>query len=208
MADRVTAKAEADKGFEPHPEGPFVLQCVDVVDYGLCVSDYQGKISVKPKCGLFFQSGLKNEQGQCYTIATEFTVSMSELANLRKFLEGWRGKSYTEEQALAGVPIDKLEGHWGYATVEHKISGKGRAYAVIVSIMPVPQGFTLPTIPKYERPEYVTKRKAEYAAELAKHQAIEAANMPRTAVEGAPNRDTSFDDFPEALDGVDDDLPF
>lgn len=215
MADRVTAKNSADtKNYAPHPDGGHILQCVDVVDYGECVSEYQGQIKVVPKCGLFYQSGLTNEDGQLFTVSEEFTVSMFEKANLRKRLEGWRGKSYTEEQANAGVPLDKMEGQYGYAMIEHKTSKAGRVYAVVVTMMPVPAGLPLPTLPPYTRPDYVTKRKAEYAAELAKHRAIETANLPGagpgkpgSAVTGAPNRDTSFDDFPEALED-DDSLPF
>lgn len=217
MADRVTAKATADKSFTPHPAGGHIIKCVDVVDYGLCVGDWQGQVKIQPKCGLFYQSGLKNEDGQLFTVSEEFTVSMSEKANLRKRLEGWRGKSYTEEQAMQGVPLDRMEGQYGYAMIEHRTSGSGRVYATIVTMMPVPAGLPLPTIPEYSRPEYVTKRKAEYAAELAKHRAIEDAAMPTggagpgkpgSAVTGAPNRDTSFDDFPEALDDDSSDLPF
>ncbi len=215
MADRVTAKAEADKGFAPHPEGAFAFRCVDVVNYGPVVTDWQGQVKIQPKVGLFFQSGQKNEQGQLYTVAMEFTLSMWEKANLRKFLEMWRGRSYTTEQAEAGIEIHKLEGHSGYGTVEWKRSQKGRDYAVMVGMMPLPQGFAAPEVPKYERPDYVTKRKQEYADAYAKHMAIEehatdgvGPGKPGSAAMGAPNRDTSFDDFPDALLDDDDSLPF
>jgi len=200
MADQVTARAEADKSFTPHPEGSYPMVCVDVVNYGETVSVFDGHVKIQPKVGLFFQSGERNEDGQLHTVAMEFTLSMFEKANLRKFLEMWRGNPKTDGQAEAGEPIDKLEGHPGYAQVAQKVSKKGRAYALISGILPLPKGTPTPTHPPYQRPEYVEKRKAEYAAEVAKHRAIEAANGPK--------RDTSFDHFPEALEEEDDDLPF
>lgn len=211
MADRVTAKADADKGFAPHPEGGCILQCVDVVNYGKVVGEWQGKVKIQDKIGLFFQSGKRNEQGELFTVQMEFTLSMFEGANLRKFLEMWRGRPYTEQQALDGVPVDKLEGHYGYGVIAHKESKKGRLFAMLNSIMPVPDGMPLPTLPAYTRPEYVEKKKAEYAAAWAAHQTIETATTgagpgkPGSAVEGSDNRDTSFDDFPDGLD--DDGLP-
>lgn len=220
MADRVTAKAEADKSYAPHPEGGHAFRCVDVVNYGPVVGEWQGQVKVQPKVGLFFQSGQKNEQGQLHTVAMEFTLSMWEKANLRKFLEGWRGRSYSDEQAEAGIEIHKLENHGGYGTVEWKRSQKGRDYAVMIGMIPLPQGFATPELPKYDRPEYVTKRKQEYADAYAKYMAAEGPSgdghvregtgpgKPGSAVTGSPNRDTSFDDFPESLDDDSSELPF
>lgn len=208
MADRVTARAEADKGFAPHPAVGCALGCVDVVNYGKVVGEWQGKVKIQDKIGLFFQSGKRNEQGELFTIQMEFTLSMFEGANLRKFLEQWRGRPYTTEQAEAGVPIDKLVGQFGYGQIAHKTSKKsGRTYAVINSIMPVPEGMPLPSLPEYSRPEYVEKKKAEYAAAWAAYQATEQGAMGDARV-GQPGRDSSFDDFPEALDDDDSSLPF
>lgn len=214
MADRVTARTDDSKQFAPHPTGGHVLKCVDVVDYGMVVDEWEGRVKVQHKVALVFQSKHVNENGHPYLITTEFTVSMFELANLRKFLEMWRGQSYTEEQAKAGVPLDKLEGRYGYATIEHGTSKKGRKFANIVSIMPVPEGVPLPEVAPYARPDFLTKRKAEYAAEYQRHKATEEGlegtgpGKPGSAVTGAPNRDTSFDDFPSQLEDEDDDLPF
>lgn len=202
MADQVTAKTDADSKFTPHPEGQFPLRCVDVVNYGPTVQVYEGKVKIAEKCGLFFQSGERNpDTGELHTVSMEFTVSMFELANLRKFLEMWRGRAYSEPEAEAGVPIHKLEGHWGYAQVSHGTSKKGRTFATINSIMPLPKGTITPDLPDYERPEYVEKKKQAYAEELARHR---AAEKRVTAPVGAGG----FDAFPDALHNNDEDLPF
>ena len=201
MADRVTAKS-SDAKFTPHPEGQFVAVCVDVIDLGEKVDsgpNFPDKLS--PKCVLVFRTGEKNpDTGEIVDVAQEYTVSMGDKANLRKALESWRGKAYTQEQADEGVPVDKLVGNGALIGVAHKISvAKKRPYAVIQSIVGVPQAMR-PTIPMgtdYKRADFWADRKKEYA---------EAAKKFR-ADAGAPPAEAEFEEFPGALDD-DDDLPF
>ena len=98
MADAVTARNEGQK-FTPHPEGPYAAVCVDVLNLGDRVETYQGKVKIAPKCALVFRTGELRDDGTPFEVAIEFTVSMYDRASLRKFLEAWRGKPYTEEQA-------------------------------------------------------------------------------------------------------------
>jgi hypothetical protein len=80
---------------------------------------------------------------QPFTISKEFTLSMNEKATLRKMLESWRGKSFTEEEAKA-FDITKLLGVPCMINVIHKTSGKGGQYADISSIATLPKGFAAP----------------------------------------------------------------
>jgi hypothetical protein len=151
------------------------------------------------KCAILFQTGEKNaDTGELHLVSAEFTVSMNEKAGLRLLLEAWRGKSYTAEQAEAGVPVHKLEGVPALISVEHKKSGAGRVYAKIKTIFPLPKGTLLPELNGYTRAEYWGKRKEEYANEVAKFRALHAP--PRDAED--------FSDFPAALEADSDDLPF
>jgi hypothetical protein len=54
-----------------------------------------------------------------YYVNIEFTLSTAKKANLRKFLEDWRGKDYTDEEA-AEVELTKLIGQPGRVTIKHK----------------------------------------------------------------------------------------
>lgn len=196
MADQVIAKDEGAK-FLPHPEGQFVGVCVDVINLGVRPETYLGKDKgLTPKCSLVFMTDQKNPQtGAMHTISAEFTVSMGEKSGLRLLLEAWRGKSYTEEQAKAGVPVDKLVGVAALMSVEHKTSGKGRTYAKIKTISPLPKGLPIPEVSGYKREEFWQQRKDEYAAEAKRYRETMHAG---------------HDDFPEPQDpGEDiDDLPF
>lgn len=196
MADTITAKG-TDSKYKTHPEGQFVAQCVDAIDLGERVEEFAGKPKkLAHKAALVFRTGEKNEDtGDFIDISREFTVSMGELANLRKFLEQWRGKPYSADQIAAGVPLHKLAGNHGLLSVAHRTSGNGRTYANITACVGVPKQMAdkLPNyIAGYGRADYWQERKDEYA-KVAKAFRAEA---------GAP----SDDDYPAP--DADDSLPF
>jgi hypothetical protein len=177
--DDVIAK-DAGGGFAPHSEGQFGMLCVDVVDLGLKVEQFPGATEVRevPKVALVFASG-EEQDGKGLTLVTvEMTVSANEKANLRKFVESWRGKSYTAEQAEAGVPITKLYGQAALVSIEHVLTRKGRRFAKITSVAPLPKAMDKPDgaiLKRYERPKFLTDRKVQYAEAVQKHQlALEA----------------------------------
>ena len=204
MADPITVGVEADNKYQPHPAGTFPAVCVDVIDLGKRVSTYEGKVKVAPKLALVFRTGERREDGTPFDVAAEFTASMFDRATLRHFLEGWRGKAYSDDQVTAGVPIHKLVGQPALISVIHATSKAGRTYARISGAMAVPKGMTIPATGDYTRPDYWGERKAEYAAELARH---EATTAPPAKLKLVPTA-ADFADVPDALDTSDDDLPF
>lgn len=204
MADKVMAR-NTDVQRPIHDTGQFVAKCVDVIDLGDKVQDFDPKKPkyLAPKCALVFRTGEKNpETSEYLDVSVEYTVSMGEKSNMRPFLEGWRGKAYTPEEADAGVPLDKLEGRWALIQVGHKTSKKGKDYAIIMTAMGVPKSMTLPTFGPYERAKFWDDRKAEYKKEAdAYREEIGAMPEPNQA------KDDEFEEFPNALEPQDD-LPF
>jgi hypothetical protein len=83
------------------------------------------------------------EDGRPFVVSAEFTSFMSEKANLRKFLEAWRGKPFTEEER-AGFDVKRLLGVPAFVNVVHGKSKKGRTYAELVSASPLPRGMPRP----------------------------------------------------------------
>lgn len=208
MADKLTAK-NSDAKFKSHEEGQFVGQCVDVVDLGESVQDFADKPKyLAQKCALIFRTGEKNDEtGEFIDLSAEFTVSMGEKANLRKFLEQWRGKPYLPDEVDEGVPLDKLEGNWALLTVAHKQSKKGRTYAVIVSAVGVPKMMRAGLTPYtgYTRAEYMMEKKAEYAKDaLAYRLSIGAPSGRSQSVGGDPGPQEPEEGF----GATEDDLPF
>ena len=201
MSDTIVARGTESK-YAPHPEGQFVGQCVDVINLGEKVQDFPGtEPYLAPTCALVFRTGEVNDAGECIDIAREFTVSMGEKANLRKFLEQWRGRPYTKEQVEAGVPIDKLTWQHGLLSISHRTSGKGRIYANITACVGVPKAMlaTVTAYTDYVRAEYWETKKKEYAEAAAR---FKADQSPK-----ATKHDGTFDDFPAAPEDDDSDSP-
>lgn len=175
MVDEINAQnTGGESKFKPHPEGTFAATCVDVIDLGKKVDQWAGKPKIQAKCALVFVSGKINPETQePHDVSIEFTVSMGDKANLRRFLESWRGKKYTEEQAKIGVPLHKLANQPGMITVEHHESKSGRKYGKILTISPLPEGYPTPPVPTYQRGKFWADRKAAYAEELTRHLATQ-----------------------------------
>lgn len=204
--DPVTAKN--DKQYAVHPIGQFGARCVDVIDLGETVISYPGSQPyLGQKAALVFWTGEKDEEnGKDLNLSVEFTVSMGKKANMRKFLETWRGQSYTEEQAKEGVPIDKLYGQLALLSTEHKPTKAGNTFCAIASISPLPKVMRA-AIPEvnaiaYERDEWWAKKKEQYAKDAA-----EFRKQSRPKSSPPQDQDPDFHDFPAAEDG-DDELPF
>lgn len=198
MADKITIKHEGSTGFAPAPEGQYVAVCVDVIDLGDKVEQYQtNPPKLVHKVALVFQIAADNpDTGKPYEPYVEFTLSFNEKAGLRKFLERWRGRAYKETEAAQGVPLHKLDGKPCLLTLEHKTSQAGRVYAKVNNVSPLPNGLTAITPSGYTRADFWTTRKGEYADEAAR---FRAANSPRPT--GLPA------DF-ERVDDDDDGVPF
>ena len=194
--DEVTAK-NSGGDFEAHPEGQFPAICVDVVDLGKKVDDFQGKTKVLPKVALIFASGERHKTGEkgLILVTQEMTNSAADVSKLRPFLENWRGKSYTPEQIAAGLPLHKLHGQAGLITVEHKITKKGNTFAKIRSISPLPSVMPAPSgvLDEYTRPKFLLDKKAQYAKELAEHEAKTPAGDPGPEL---PPEEPEDDDLP------------
>ena len=76
-------------------------------------------------------------------ISKRYTLSLSEMANLRKDLESWRGRSFTAEE-LRGFDMRAVLGTSCQLMVAHKTSKEGRTYASVSAIMALPKGAAHP----------------------------------------------------------------
>lgn len=204
MPDVINAKGTPSIS---HPSGQFVAQCVDTIDLGESVESFAGQPDkLVPKCALVFRTGERTPNGEYFDISREFTVSMGDKANLRKFLEQWRGKAYTNEQIEEGVPLHKLAGNHALLTVAPHTSKAGKVSAIITACVGIPKQMqgNLPKYDDYTRADWWEKRKKEYAEAAAKFRAEHAPARVPAGVGGGDD----FEDFPGALQDEDDDLPF
>ena len=72
-----------------------------------------------------------------------FTASLNEKARLREFLEGWRGRAFTEQE-LAGFDLFAIAGQPCLLKVIHSQNQKGQTRATIKSVTRLPKGMEIP----------------------------------------------------------------
>lgn len=139
------------KAFLPAPEGTHQAVCIDVIDKGLLEVKWNGSTKLQHKADVAWQIGEARDDGKRFVVYKRYTMSLSEKANLRKDLESWRGKPFTEDE-LKGFDVEKLIGVNCLINVQHRKSGD-KTYANVVAVMPLIKG-----MPKMGAEEYVRQK--------------------------------------------------
>ena len=135
--------------YTPVDAGTYAARCYSMVHIGTIEEDYMGETKMLNKVRISWElptelkvfDEAKGEQPS--SISKEFTLSMNEKSNLRKFLESWRGKGFTEDEAKR-FDITTLLGKPCMVSVIHKTSKKGKTYADISGVTTVPKGLAVP----------------------------------------------------------------
>ena len=133
--------------FTPAPEGTHFGACDMVVDLGLQKTSFQGVESTKHQIYVRWQipaeriewtDGDGNKKEGPVVIGKTYTASLGEKANLRKDLQSWRGRAFTEAE-LKGFDISKLLGVGATISIVHNHKD-GKTYANIGAIGGLPKG--------------------------------------------------------------------
>lgn len=72
--------------------------CTRIIDLGTQESSYQGKPKSAHKLMMGWELEQRMDDGRPFLATTRFTASLHEKAVLTKFLEGWRGRAFTDEE--------------------------------------------------------------------------------------------------------------
>lgn len=136
------AKNDGEK-FELTPEGTHLARCFRLIDIGTQSFEYQGTPKKAHKILIGWELPLEmRTDGTPFQIGKKYTVSLHEKSSLRKDLEAWRGKAFTEEE-LDGFDLNNIVGKACYLCIAHETKGE-KTYANIKSIMALPKGVTCP----------------------------------------------------------------
>lgn len=129
--------------------GSYVARCVSMIELGTQKVEYQDKMTMQKKVRLTWEMPtekkvFKQENGeQPYVISKEMTLSLNEKANLRKFLESWRGKAFTEDESKKFNICFLLE-RTCLLNIIHKDKKDGNKRLDIASISQIPKGMICP----------------------------------------------------------------
>lgn len=130
--------------FTPAPAGMHIATCVGVIDVGSQPDDFKPGETILKVYLLWELEGTRNENDDGPVIySSEYSNYLSDSANLKKDIDAWFGKQLTPEAIDAGFHLGKLLGCSCMLNIIHRVSKKGRTYAVHASISPL-----LPNQPK------------------------------------------------------------
>lgn len=115
------------------PVGMVQAVCAFVNDIGIQKSDFNGKEITAQKVIVSWELSKKMDDGRPYMVSKFYTLSLNEKANLRKDLESWRGKQFTQEE-LKGFDIEKLIGV--NCMLNIIVTDKGRSKVATVTGLP------------------------------------------------------------------------
>lgn len=210
--------------FEITPEGVHNAVCIAVIDIGTQASSYQGKEKQTPKILVRWEIDELMEDGRPFMVQQRYTASMHEKATLRKHLEAWRGKKFTDaELGPGGFSMNKLLGAGCQLQIVHE-ENNGKTYANIASIMKLSKGMKAlePTVDPilldlesaatFDKDvwESLSDNMKEIIAKSPEYQAIIAPKgKSATAAKAIPNGKAAAKEEPEGGDPWEEDsIPF
>lgn len=201
--------------FKPVEAGTHMAVCTQIVDIGLQKGSEQFP---KPQHKVVLRFEIPSERIEFdgkdapAVISKSFTASMNEKATLRKYLESWRGKTFTDAEAEQ-FDVSKLLGVTVMLSVVHKESG-GKLRANIAALSAPPKGMP-PVKPEGDVFIYDEEHKENYD-KLSKYLKESVDNQIRqgaTADEvyggfATPKPTESYGTDKPLKDPFDDDVPF
>lgn len=145
----IVASNKGGSNIEPIEAGTHVARCIQIAHIGTVEDEYKGKKTTPNKVRIAWE--LPNEMHvfdedkgeEPRMISKEYTLSLSEKANLRKDLEAWRGKPFTDKE-LEGFDVATIIGHPCMLSIVNGTSEAGNKYAKVQSVGKMVKGMTCP----------------------------------------------------------------
>lgn len=112
--------------FEMTPEGTYIGRCFKIIDLGTQTTTGQFGTKSQHKVMISWElldDSIKMNDGRPYAITQWYTVSLHEKSQLRKDLEAWRGRRFTDEE-LEGFDLKNVLGTYCMIQVVHSTDGK------------------------------------------------------------------------------------
>lgn len=124
--------------------GTYPARCIRLIDIGTQHGEYQGTETVRKQVIIAWE--LPSELitagdfiGQPYTVSRFYTASLSKKAALRKDLESWRGRAFSEDE-LSGFNLRNILDKCCLLSVIHNEQGRAK----VGGVMALPKGMAVP----------------------------------------------------------------
>jgi len=141
------AKNVSGEDFQPCPAGNHIAICTGVVSVGKHENNFNPEKAPKNEVVLMWTlPNAVREDGFPFVLTKTYTLSLHEKASLRKDLNAWRGKAFTEEE-LEGFNLLTILEKPCMLQINHEVGKDGKNRAKIMSIGSMVAGLPVPTLP-------------------------------------------------------------
>lgn len=214
MKMSIIAKSNGE-GIERLEDGVYTAVCVGLVDVGEQYSEVYAKSSKQVRImWAILGETYKNADGveMPRTYSKQYTLSLGDRSKLRKDLEAWRSKPFTEEE-LQGFNLAKLLNVPCQLQLMNK-EKNGKTYTEIVSIMALPKGMNVEKLEAtyiFDFDDETTYQNYFILPEWLQKFVKSATNYPGSALETwIKQNELDFADETQKAPATvtDDDLPF
>lgn len=191
---RLPKPTEGGGDFAPVPEGNWPAICYRFIDLGTQQTTYQGQPRETHQVQIAWE--LKDEEcvmrdgpkaGQPMMIQQTYTWSMHEKAKLRKDLESWRGKKFTDAE-IETFDVRKLLAMPCLLSVVHNDKGE-KTYANVASVTKPLKGMQMgelvnPTVFIALTPEEFDREAFAALSDRLKEKIMDSPEYQRLAANG------------------------
>jgi hypothetical protein len=140
----IAKQTSSGSDFKLPPAGSFLAKLYRIIDIGTQTTEWMGKKKMQRKIITMFElhgedndgQPLQTADGKPLIVSKRYTLSLDEKATLRKDLEAWRGKAFTQEE-LDGFNLEVLLGKCCMVSITHS-TYDGKEYANIAGISQIP----------------------------------------------------------------------
>jgi len=182
---------KGSESFEQPATGMHQAVCVFIHDIGTHLSEYQGKQIARHQIIVTWEideTMTKGDYtGKRFNVSKFYTRSLNEKATLRKDLESWRGKAFSETE-LEGFDLKKLVGANCFLNLVETKSGK----RAIASVSPLAKGMTAIKVEQLAPSERFMKWIETKRAESVEGQAGEQSAPPTSDENNNADSDLPF----------------
>lgn len=141
------AKDSGSGNFKRVPAGAYIGRCYSLIDLGTQLTSGQYGEKMQHKLRIGWELFGEDEDGKPLTVDVEgkempmtisksYTVSLHEKAGLRKDLQAWRGREFSDEEAKS-FDVSKLIGVYCMVNVTTSETN-GKTYSNVAGLTPLP----------------------------------------------------------------------
>lgn len=215
----LTVSASSGGNFIQVPPGMHLAMCYRIIDLGTQKTEYLGQVKHQPKVMFQFEvhgeddagGALITSSGDPLSVSKNYTLSLQEKSSLRKDLQTWRGKDFTEEE-LKAFDLKNVLGQWCMLSITHR-EYNGKTYCNIENVNPVPSSIRKAGLPEgSNEPNIFSIREAdmdlfEKFSDYIKDK-IRASPEWENWKDAPPSKHTQESAPKDPMDDLEDDIPF